>query len=659
MLRFSIICASYNYERFLASAIESILAQSWREWTLIVVDDGSSDGSRQLIAKYVAADSRIRFFTHADGGNHGLAATVRLGLQHCDGEYVAFLEADDQWMPDCLERRAAAIGQARPAILSNEVELFGDAGGIRQYGAYLRRRGRLLSRFHAPGSAVRALLRENFIPTFSSVVIRRDVLLHCSFENAYGPWLDRFLYIQAARCGDYLYLPETLTRWRIHPASYIHVSERKRWKRLKYWLDLCRYAYPERVMDSGRAYAALLLRECGQMLSTRTERLRRILNRAVVLGEIFRLLFFCRRSRRGEPGRGVLIVTPLRIGDFCMFLPSAGSLLDEFRRRGNPVTLLVSPATEELARKVLSFDELLLHPWPEYLADRSSLHRFRRMLTERRFHSAVAMVTERSFFHDDLPLLFSEAPVFHLPRASRLSERYWGWLVFLADRFFFHETLDPGDYNRHPEMGNYACLVSQIVGFPRVLRAVTLPSEEWTPPIPERRYVLLAPGGRDPCRRWGEDHYRQMMELFLSRGIAVILAGDAAERADAETLRGTFEASCYNFCGQTSLPELLNLIRNAEAVIGNDSGIANLAILLRKKLCVIVGEANDRFMVLPEEAVALGYRPPAVCRLTPPCPQAGCNYLCSRRRGVKEPYPCIADIPVDQFKALVIRELDL
>ena len=217
----SIISASYNYARYIGAAIESVLAQSDSGWELIVADDGSADDSREIIAGYAARDPRIRLITHPDGKNHGLAATVQLALGQCAGEYVAFLESDDLWLPECLARRRAIAEKYHPAIIANDVELFGDEKRIREYDAYFRRRARRLRKFSRPRSIFRQLLGENDIPTFSGVMIRRDVLLKCSFENVYDPWLDRFLYLQAARQGDFCYLPEVLSRWRMHPESYI------------------------------------------------------------------------------------------------------------------------------------------------------------------------------------------------------------------------------------------------------------------------------------------------------------------------------------------------------------------------------------------------------------------------------------------------------
>lgn len=96
--RVSVMMPAYNAEAFIAQAIESVLAQTYREWELLIVDDGSTDRTREVAKKY--ADPRITVLRQA---NQGEAAARNTALEHQRGEYVAFLDADDVWMADHLE----------------------------------------------------------------------------------------------------------------------------------------------------------------------------------------------------------------------------------------------------------------------------------------------------------------------------------------------------------------------------------------------------------------------------------------------------------------------------------------------------------------------------------------------------------------------------
>ena len=87
--RVSVIIIVYNGETYLAEAIDSVLAQTWPDYELLVVDDGSHDGSRELTQSYVDAHpDRVRLLRHPGGVNRGMSATRNLGLTHAKGELV-------------------------------------------------------------------------------------------------------------------------------------------------------------------------------------------------------------------------------------------------------------------------------------------------------------------------------------------------------------------------------------------------------------------------------------------------------------------------------------------------------------------------------------------------------------------------------------------
>ena len=99
-----------NSSRFLAEAIESVLAQTYTNWELFLVDDGSDDGSQQIAQHYVQqAPGQIHYHEHAGHRNLGLTRTRNLGASVSRGEFLAFLDSDDVWMPTKLEHQVAAL----------------------------------------------------------------------------------------------------------------------------------------------------------------------------------------------------------------------------------------------------------------------------------------------------------------------------------------------------------------------------------------------------------------------------------------------------------------------------------------------------------------------------------------------------------------------
>ena len=96
---FTVIIPTYNRENFLKRTIDSILSQTFKDFELIIVDDGSTDHTKALIDRY--EDDRIVYFYKENGGQN---SATNLGIQNAKGEYIAFCDSDDTWMPEKLEK---------------------------------------------------------------------------------------------------------------------------------------------------------------------------------------------------------------------------------------------------------------------------------------------------------------------------------------------------------------------------------------------------------------------------------------------------------------------------------------------------------------------------------------------------------------------------
>ena len=114
MFRVSVVMICRDGQAYLAEAIESVLAQTVPDWELIIVDDGSLDGSLDIAHEYEKAESaRVRSLRSAAGRNVGMSATRNTGLRRASAEYVALLDCDDAWLPEKLEV-AASAGRTAP-----------------------------------------------------------------------------------------------------------------------------------------------------------------------------------------------------------------------------------------------------------------------------------------------------------------------------------------------------------------------------------------------------------------------------------------------------------------------------------------------------------------------------------------------------------------
>lgn len=99
----SVITPSYNSKKFISQAIESVLAQSYQNWEMIIIDDASTDSSDDIIFSYTQKDSRIKSITSPTRTGPGVARN--LGMKKARGRYIAFLDSDDYWASDKLARQ--------------------------------------------------------------------------------------------------------------------------------------------------------------------------------------------------------------------------------------------------------------------------------------------------------------------------------------------------------------------------------------------------------------------------------------------------------------------------------------------------------------------------------------------------------------------------
>jgi glycosyltransferase involved in cell wall biosynthesis len=114
----SVIMIFLNAEPFLEAAIRSVLAQTYDHWELLLVDDGSSDASTAR-ARWAAAHDpeRVHYLEHAHHQNHGMSASRNLGLSRAQGHYVAFLDADDVWVPHTLAEQVSQLASSPEAAM--------------------------------------------------------------------------------------------------------------------------------------------------------------------------------------------------------------------------------------------------------------------------------------------------------------------------------------------------------------------------------------------------------------------------------------------------------------------------------------------------------------------------------------------------------------
>ncbi|WP_337366013.1 glycosyltransferase family 2 protein [Phascolarctobacterium sp.] len=99
----SIIMPAYNAEKYIEEAIQSVLKQTYTNWELIIVNDNSSDDTEKIIKKYKEQDKDIKLYSLPE--NQGVANARNIAIRNADGRYIAFLDSDDMWLPEKLEKQ--------------------------------------------------------------------------------------------------------------------------------------------------------------------------------------------------------------------------------------------------------------------------------------------------------------------------------------------------------------------------------------------------------------------------------------------------------------------------------------------------------------------------------------------------------------------------
>jgi glycosyltransferase involved in cell wall biosynthesis len=223
----SVVIIFYNGEAFLAEAIESVLAQTYDHWELLLVDDGSTDGSTWIARRYANQHSEsVRYLEHEGHVNRGMSPTRNLGLRHVRGTYVAFLDADDVWLPNKLTEQVEIL-ESRPnvALVYGPGQWWyswmGDrAAGQRDFTteAYLPR-GALIE---PPKLLAHFLRKDSGIAPPSGVLVRREAIERVggfeeSFPGHFQLYEDKAFYAKVCLQAPAFVSRECWYRYRRHP----------------------------------------------------------------------------------------------------------------------------------------------------------------------------------------------------------------------------------------------------------------------------------------------------------------------------------------------------------------------------------------------------------------------------------------------------------
>jgi glycosyltransferase involved in cell wall biosynthesis len=204
----SVVIPTFNHRDTIGATLDSVFAQTFREFEVVVVDDGSIDGTAELL-RPLAEQGRIRYVRQE---NAGQSAARNRGLHEAQGEFIAFLDDDDLWPPDKLEWQVEALRERPDAVLA-----YGEARHLHPDGRLVRRTP---SEPPPDGDAYAKFRLRNWIETPGQTLIRAEALRQVGgFDAAVWGSDDWDLYIRLARRRAFVFRPVVTVDYRLHAGN--------------------------------------------------------------------------------------------------------------------------------------------------------------------------------------------------------------------------------------------------------------------------------------------------------------------------------------------------------------------------------------------------------------------------------------------------------
>lgn len=250
MMKVSVVIPTYNAERYLSETIRSVRAQTFTDWELIVVDDGSRDRTLHIAQEHAAQDARIRVLPKANGG---VASSRNMGFASAspEAEFVCYLDHDDVWEPDALDvllrtmeaHPAAVAAHGLPCGIDSEGQQVGELE-VRQRDRRAVQGGRVISLKPDAPTTFACFIYHWTIQTPGLVLIRRD--LHAQvglFDESLNSHDDWDFWVRLCRLGDMAFVDRVILRYRKHNSNLssqqavMSVGEERFNRRILNWPD--------------------------------------------------------------------------------------------------------------------------------------------------------------------------------------------------------------------------------------------------------------------------------------------------------------------------------------------------------------------------------------------------------------------------------------
>ena len=212
MPKVSVIIPTYNREEFIVETINSVLNQTYKDFEIIVVDDGSTDKTKQKLEPF---KSKIKLIEQK---NSERAVARNNGVKNSSGEYTAFLDSDDIWTEDKLEKQVELLDSRPDAVLT-----YGQCLRINEQGEKIKSAKRQLEGFS--GEVFENLLMRNFIASPTPMIKRKYFEKTTGFQTKYIPYEDWEFWLRFSLIGKFYFLEQPFAYYRIHKSQSVKLVQ--------------------------------------------------------------------------------------------------------------------------------------------------------------------------------------------------------------------------------------------------------------------------------------------------------------------------------------------------------------------------------------------------------------------------------------------------
>jgi len=618
----SVLIPTYNYARYLPEAIESVLAQDFTDFEILISDDASTDDSAAIIRSYAARDSRIRVQLHP--ANIGMVANWNWCLQQARGDYVRYLFGDDCLASRFALGRMVAMLDAHPQatlaasarlILNEDSEVTGLWDELHRPGVH-----------NGPQTVARCLrANRNLIGEPSAVMFRRAANGR-AFDPTMRQIVDLEMWFHLLLQGDLIYTPEPLCVFRRHRGQQTAANRESRVGDLE-MIDLLTEFLAEPTFRARTGLSLLAYRRV-----------------------IFRGLYYLRKSAPSDPKLktipGLLRAQlPRHWWILCWLLHRATQPFENFGRalRLRRVQKTALAATEQLAflRALCPMRAAprILVIRRRYLGDVVLLGSVFRSLRQHWPQAHLTVLVERAYAGvptmnpdvDDILQMPHRAPEWWRLIRTLRQKKFTLVLDFdnrqktalitrlsrAACRVALHhgsKVCQPGCYTRHEIVEDDFLVNRHITDFyHRMLRAVDVPlvaapfsltpqaaDLDFVRRLPElanlppgRPRLLVHPGSRSPYRVWPAKAFAEVCDRLQTEGAAsVILVAGPAEQTLVDAIRQHMQAPVVCLQHPLGVPQLAALFASVDLLLCHDSGPMHLAAAVGTRVVALYGSQN-------------------------------------------------------------------